>query len=103
MTNSFLKNDDDDDDDYDKNGSYESDDDNDDYYDFEDDDDDDEDDDENSYKELATFFCNDCNYRWQKHLSKKIKEDDYDDKYGNDYYNPDNCCPMCGSSTIDRV
>ena len=98
MNNSFK--DEDDEEYYDKKTRYNGNDEDDDYYDFDgDEEDEDEEDEEGSYKEKAVFFCNDCNYRWQNHISKKNKNDDYD----GDYYNPDNCCPMCGSTTIDRV
>ncbi len=63
---------------------------------------DDDSDDDDSYKEVITYYCNDCNYRWQKAYSNKNKEDDID-SYDDSYYDSENSCPMCGSSEVDRI
>ena len=85
---------DDDDDDF-KNDDYD-----DDF--FEDEKDEDSDDDEFEEKEIITYYCNDCNYRWQKIYSNKDVNDDID-TYDDSYYDSEDSCPMCGSNEIDRV
>ncbi len=102
LEHSFIDDDEDEDEYYGYKNNREDDSDDDEFYEFPDNDDDEgeEEGKDKGFKETATFYCNDCNYRWQKYFYRKSKNSDMDD---NEDIENDNMCPMCGSSAIDRV